>query len=492
MRTAWEKIGGLEIAADFGVMLMLFAIGLKLDIRSLLGKEVWLTATAHLVGAVVVGTGFIWLLTIWGIVSVAGVGIMAVLALTLSFSSTVFAVKILQNRGDEQALYGRITIGVLIMQDIFAVIIISISHGTAPSPLTFGLALLIPLLVLVLRRFTRLGHGEMQALFGIFMAVVPGYALFEYLGLSGSLGALIMGLVLSGHPGATQLSDSLFTMKELLLVAFFVNTGFAGLPTTDTLIGGLMLLLMLPIQGAGYWLLLALSGMRHRTSLLTAALLTSYSEFALIVAALGVTDGWLEREWLVKLAVAVAGSFVVAAILNPRNTSILSNFAARFPTRPPEKLNIHDRPIDLGDANALVLGMGRVGSSAYQQLDIEHGLRVLGVEHDPSRVKVLEKRGMTVVEGDATDTDFWDRVIRNGLIQVIVLAMPEHRANIDALMEIKQRKFTGRVAAVAMYYEDVRELHDLGIDVVVHMYAGAGRDLADQSMEIGRRSVDEE
>ncbi|WP_222842922.1 NAD-binding protein [Bowdeniella nasicola] len=276
-----------------------------------------------------------------------------------------------------------------------------------------------------------------------------------------------------------------------MLVAFFVNIGFAGLPTTYTLIGGLMLLLLLPIQGAGYWVLLAASGMRHRTSLLTGALLTSYSEFALIVAALGVEDGWLEQEWLVKLAVAVAASFVIAAILNPRNTSALSSFAARFPTRPPEKLNIHDRPIEIGNVTALVLGMGRVGSAAYQQLTIEHGLEVLGVEHDPKRVALLEKLGNNIVEGDATDTDFWDRVIRNGLIEVIVLAMPEHHANIDALMEIRQRKFTGRVAAVAMYYEDVRELHDLGIDVVVHMYAGAGRDLADQSMEIEKRARDD-
>ena len=168
-----EKLPGLDVAAELGVTLMLFAIGLKLDIRALLGKEVWLTATAHLLGTGFVGTGFIWLLATWGIVSVSGVGVMALLALALSFSSTVFAVKILQDRGDEQALYGRITIGVLIMQDIFAVIFISISHGTAPNPLIFGLALLIPLLVIILRRFTRLGHGEMQALFGIFIAT-PG------------------------------------------------------------------------------------------------------------------------------------------------------------------------------------------------------------------------------------------------------------------------------------------------------------------------------
>lgn len=478
-----ERLGGLGVAADLGVTLMLFAIGLKLDVKALLGKEVWLTATAHLIGTVLVGTGFLWLLTLWGVVSVAGVGIMAVLALALSFSSTVFAVKILQDRGDEQALYGRITIGVLVMQDIFAVAFISISRGTWPSPLTLGLALLIPALVVLLRRFTRLGHGEMQALFGIFMALVPGYALFEYLGLSGSLGALIMGMVLAGHPGADQLSHSLFTLKELLLVAFFINIGFSGLPDARTLTGGLLLLLLLPLQGLGYWVLLWAMGMRHRTSLLASALLATYSEFGLIVASLGVDAGWLSAEWLVTIAVAVAGSFVIASFVNPRNTSLLSNFAARFPARPPEKLHIHDRPIPFGDARALVLGMGRVGIAAYEQLTTEHGLRVLGVEHDPHRVEVLEKRDVNVIEGDATDTDFWDRVIRNGLIEVIVLAMPQQHANIDALREIRTRKFTGTVAAVAMYHEDVEELQERGIDVVVHMYAGAGHDLADRSIQ---------
>lgn len=481
-----EKIQGLEIAAELGVTLMLFAIGLKLDLKALLGKEVWLTAAAHLLGTVLIGTGFLWLLVLWGAVSVPNLGIMAVLAMALSFSSTVFAIKILQDRGDEQALYGRITIGILVMQDIFAVAFISISRGTAPSPLTLGLALLIPALVMLLRRFTRLGHGEMQALFGIFMALVPGFALFEYLGLSGSLGALIMGIVLAGHPGSDQLAHSLFTLKELLLIAFFINIGFAGLPNLRTLTGGLLLLLLLPAQGLGYWVLLWAMGMRHRTSLLASALLATYSEFGLIVASLGVGAGWLGSDWLVTIAVAVAGSFVIASIFNPRNTSLQSSFAARFPHRPPEKLHIHDRPIPLGDARALVLGMGRVGFAAYQQLAEEFGEQVLGVEHDPHRIEVLEKRGVKVIEGDATDTDFWDRVIRNGLVKVIVLAMPQQHANIDALQEIKARSFAGIVAAVAMYRDDVAELEELGIGIVVHMYAGAGRDLADRSIEILR------
>lgn len=87
-------------------------------------------------------------------VGVVGLGVVLVVALALSFSSTVFTVKILQGRGDEQGLCGRTTISILVMQDIVAVVFSSISGGAAPSLLTFGLALLVPALVILLRRFT--------------------------------------------------------------------------------------------------------------------------------------------------------------------------------------------------------------------------------------------------------------------------------------------------------------------------------------------------
>lgn len=473
----------LDTISDLGVTLMLFAIGLKLNVKQLLSREVWLTASAHMLGSVAVGSAFLGLLAWIGAISVSSVPIIAVLAFALSFSSTVFVIKILQDRGDEQALYGRIAIGVLVMQDIAAVVFISVSRGTPPSPLALGLLVLVPLLWLFFKRFNRLGRAEMQALFGIFMALVPGYALFEYVGLYGSLGALVMGMVLASHPGADQLSHSLFTMKELLLIGFFVNIGFTGLPDAQNLIIGLLLLLLLPLQGLGYWFVLWAQGMRHRTSLLAATLLTNYSEFGLIVAATGVAAGWLPQHWLVSITIAVAASFVVSAIANPRRTSLISQFASRFPKRPPEKLHRHDRPIPIGNARALVLGMGRVGRAAYHQLTDEYDLDTLGVEHDPDRVEELRKANIKVIEGDATDTDFWDRVIRNGLMEVIVLAMPSQHANTDALEEIRTRQFTGTVAAVALYIDDVDELYDRGIDVVVHMYGGAGRDLADQSME---------
>ncbi len=478
------QLAGLALMSEIGVTLMLFAIGLRLDLRSLLGKETWLVAGVHMVLTALVGTGFLTVLSLLGAFGPEELRVLAALALIMSFSSTIFVVKILQDRGDEHALYGRICIGVLIMQDIAAVAVISISAGTAPSLYSLGLVVVIPLLALLARDWHKLGHGEMGALFGMVMALVPGYALFEWLGLSGSLGALVMGLVLAPSAGSDQLSHTLFTVKELLLVGFFVSIGFMGLPTLDNLKIGLLLVLLLPVQAVLYWAILWVLGLRNRTGVLTALLLSNYSEFALIVAALGVEAGWLSRHWLLSLVVAVSAGFVLSSLCNPRNASAASRFAQKLPARPPHKIHPEDRPVDIGAANAIVLGMGRVGRAAYLQLHDEYGYKVLGVEHDPNRLLSLRGRGINVIEGDATDYDFWTRVVRNGIVEVVVLAMPSQHANIDALHEMRRIGYKrGTVAAVALYREDVEELQDLGIDVVVHLYEGAGEALADRAVE---------
>lgn len=478
------QIEELALMSDIGVTLMLFAIGLRLDLRTLLGKAVWLTAGAHMLLMTVIGAAFLAAMSALGAFGPEELHILAVLALVLSFSSTIFVVKILQDRGDEQALYGNICIGVLILQDIAAVAVISVSRGEAPSILTLGLIVVIPVLAWVTKDWYRLGQGEMGALFGIAMALIPGYALFEWLGLSGSLGALVMGLILAPRPGSDQLSTTLFTVKELLLVGFFVSIGFQGLPTLQNVTVGLLLLLLLPLQAIFYWVVLWLIGMRNRTSVLASLLLSNYSEFALIVAAIGAEAGWLSPHWLLSLVIAVSAGFIVSSVVNPRTVSWASRIAQRLPARPPDRIHPEDRPVEVGDATAIVLGMGRVGRATCAQLEEEHGYKVLGVEHDPQRVHALQEQGVNIVEGDATDYDFWTRVVRTGLIEIIVLAMPSQHANIDALRELRRIGYhKATVAAVALYREDVEELEELGVDIVVHLYAGAGEALADRAAE---------
>ena len=145
--------------------------------------------------------------------------------LALSFSSTVVVVKLLEERDDTRALYGRIAIGVLVVQDVIAVAYMTLAAGLTPSPWAAALVLLWPASRVLGRVLDRVSHGEMRTLFGIAMALLPGYLLFTLLGLDGDLGALLMGALLASHPAARELSASLFTIKELLLVSFFVSIG---------------------------------------------------------------------------------------------------------------------------------------------------------------------------------------------------------------------------------------------------------------------------
>ena len=201
----------------------------------------------------------------------------------------------------------------------------------------------------VLRKiWGRFGHGEMQSLFGIVMALVPGYALFSIVGLKGDLGALIMGVLLASHPSSSELARSLFHLKELLLVGFFVSIGLTGLPDLPILAIALFMVVLLPVKTIGYVLLLWLMRLRVRSALLAGLSLTNYSEFGLIVVSFGVSAGMLEATWLVEISIAVAISFVFAALVNGRGHLFVEKLAERLPRRPPEELHPEERPADAG------------------------------------------------------------------------------------------------------------------------------------------------
>jgi predicted Kef-type K+ transport protein len=472
----------LEVAADLGVTLLLFAIGLKLDVRILLRREVWLTTSAHMVVSVVLGSIALWLAAVAGAAMLAGQSMqtIALLAFALSFSSTVFVVKVLEERGESHALYGRVAIGILVMQDIIAVVFLTATSGHLPSPWALTLVGLWPLSRVLRKIWTRLGHGEMQSLFGIVMALVPGYALFTALGLKGDLGALIMGVLLASHPASSELARSLFHIKELLLVGFFVSIGLTGLPDLPSIGIALLMLLLLPFKAAWYVLLLSRLKLRYRSALLAGLSLMNYSEFGLIVVSVGVSAGMLAQVWLVEMSIAVALSFVVSALFNRRGHLVVEKIAARLPAQDELNLNPEERHGDAGDAEVVVIGMGRVGFAAYQRLTDHYRLRVVGVDYDGPRIQRLAAEGLRVIEGDATDLYFWNQLRRSDSVRIAVLAMPRHGANVTALECLRESGFSGKVAAVARYDDEVQWAKEHGVGIAFNVYAGAGLELADQ------------
>lgn len=480
----FERTPALDTVANLGVTLLLFTIGLKLEVKTLLRVEVWGSATLHLVGSTLLLAAVLFILKGLGLALAAELGwtALVLLGFALSFSSTVFAVKVLEDRSELNSLYGRVAIGILVMQDVFAVIFLTASTGEMPSVWALGLLLLWPAARLMRKMLDRVGHGDLQVLYGAFLSLVVGYSLFEAVGVKGDLGALVVGMLLASHPATAGLAKSLFHLKELFLVGFFLSVGLGALPNASSLVMALALLLVLPLKSALYHGVLMRFGLRTRTGVLSTLALTSYSEFGLIVAAIAVNAGWLSAQWLVVLSLVLAGSFLLAAPLNAASEGLYARLKGPLAGLESSRLLAADQPIDIGQVDAVVLGMGRIGSGAYLRLTETHGLKVLGVDNDPTQLVEHQAAGRNVIEGDAVDSDFWDKLVLPGPLKLVLLAMPSHAGNVFALAQLRHRAFAGRIAAIVEYPEEIDKLRALGADAVFHLRDEAGSAFADDAM----------
>jgi predicted Kef-type K+ transport protein len=488
----------LQQIADLGVTLLLFSIGLKLDVKGLLKPEVWGTASLHLVFTVVVFGGAFYGLSFAGVSLFAGLDLTtaAMIAFALSFSSTVFAVKALEERGEIPSIHGRVAIGILIVQDIAAVVFLTLSTGKIPSLWAFalfGLIFLRPLFYLVM---DRCGHGELLPLFGLFAALVLGAGLFQLVGLKPDLGALILGVLLSGHAKSGEVSNALFAFKDIFLVGFFLTIGLAGVPTFESFSVALLLVAVVPLKAALFLVLLMKFRLRARSSLLGTLALATYSEFGLIVGAVGYANGWIAVEWIVVMAIALSITLVAGAPLNAAAFSIYERFHdALVRYQSPRRLRSDVVP-DPDNARIAVIGMGRVGSGVYSYLREHYGDIVMGIENDRVKAEEHQKAGRHVVLGDASDYDFWERIheaaLRTGhsQIEMIFLAMPLHSLNIYAARQIHARGIECLTAAVAKYPDDAKELSEEGVDLVFNLYSEAGSGFAAHACEIFAERMD--
>ena len=221
-----ERAPMLEDLAHVGVLLLLFAVGLKLRIKTLLRYEVWGTAVSHLLLTGVIGVAAA---AIGGWLSP---GLALALAVSFGFSSTVLAAKVLDGNRELRAVHGRVAIGILIVQDVVAVVLLAVVNTETPSPFA-ALLLLVPFArPAIAWVLARCGHGELLVLFGAALAIGGGEA-FAAFGLSAELGALLLGTMLADHKRSQELTNVLWGLKELFLVGFFLNIGFSGPPTWD-------------------------------------------------------------------------------------------------------------------------------------------------------------------------------------------------------------------------------------------------------------------
>ncbi len=461
----------LHEVAHAGVLLLLFSVGLKLRIKSIASAEVLGGGVGHLI---VFSLGLSALLL--ALTSLAGHTV-ALLACAFGFSSTVIAAKILEEKRELRAFHGRVAIGILVIQDLVAVALL----GTiGSSGLNWWVLVMIPVLVVGARWLRRLidwsGRGEMMVLAGLMLAMCVGGTVFPTAGLSGELGALLVGALVGAHPNSAQLSYRLWSLKEILLAGFFVSVGMAAAPSASTLLIALGFIALLPIKVFLFFLLLVNLKLRARSSFLAAVSLASYSEFGLIVAKPMADLGLLPEQWLTIMGLTIAYSFLIAAPLNRYAHPLFERWHDWLIGFERRERHPDDRPISLGGAEVVVFGMGRVGTGAYEYLSSRQA-RVVGLDSDPGKVERHIGVGRHVQYADAEDPDLWERLNLDG-VRAVLLALPELEAKQFSVTHLRRRGYSGFIGATCVYEEESKTIRGAGGDMTYNYFDDAGKGFA--------------
>lgn len=475
----------LKEIADLGITLLLFSIGLKLKISTLTKPEVWGVATIHLALVTGLMALLVLLLGQFDLPLFAEVDSMTALLIgfALAFSSTVFAIKVLEALGASASRHGRISIGVLIVQDIAAVAFIAISAGKLPTVWALGLILLVPMRHLLQRVLDYTGHGELLILYGIVLAL-GGADLFEVVGMKADLGALIFGMLLTSHPKSDELAKALMGFKDLFLVGFFLSVGMTALPGWAELMAAILLLLFLPVKVMLYFGFFNLFKLRARAAWQSSLNLANYSEFGLIVGTIAAASGWLPKEWLAVFAITLAISFSLAAPLAANGDRLYSKWRPRIKRFERSERLSDDADLKAEGVEVVVIGMGRLGSAAYNAFEEAYPGKVLGVDLDPDNIQRHQAEGRFIVMADGTNPDLWSRA--SGLpqrLKWVVLCLPNHQANIAAASRLKEQGAKCQIASTTKYPDQEDALRAHGVQLVFNIYAEAGVGFANDLRE---------
>ena len=480
-----QPLEHLSEISNLGITLLLFTIGLKLNAKDLAEPDVWGSAVIHMLLWVISIAAMIFTFAFFSSQALFDINPQTALLISfaLSFSSTVCVVKILEEKTELKIRHGKLAIGILVIQDIIAVIFLVLATGETPSPWALGLVLLVFIRPVLSRLLTLSGHGELLILVGFFIAL-GGYELFSSLQLKGDLGALIFGMLLASQKKSNELYKSLMGFKDIFLIGFFLSIGFTALPSWDTLSIAAGLTLLLPLKFTLFFALFFLFKVRARTAFLASLALMNFSEFGLIVAITSVANGWMSADWLVAIALAVSLSFIVSSFLYKDAHNIYARHKTVISQLQRSIISSSYTSLPLA-AEVLIIGMGRVGCGTYRTLYAEHGSSVWGIDADSDRVDKQRALQQQVVLADAEDIEFWQKLeLKN--VRLIMLALPSINDMKNIIKQLKRCNFNGRIAAIAQYEDEHAELLKFGADAVFNYYAEIGAGFAEE----GRKLLD--
>ncbi len=298
------------------------------------------------------------------------------------------------------------------------------------------------------------------------------------------MGAFLAGVTLASTSYRTILGSRLVSLRDFLLLFFFINLGIhvdiahIGSQLVPGLIFSAFVLIVKPLI---IMVLVGAMGYRKYTSAITSFSLSQISEFSLILASLGLSLGHIQQEVMgtITLVALIAMGLSTYAILY---SHILYNWLSPW-LKPFERKILHSEEtlggmakVNPSQVDVILFGLGRYGGSILHDLD-RQGLVVLGVDFDPEIVKLWRSRGIWILYGDVEDPEFAATLPLN-TARWVVSTIPGQPIGLTLLNALKHNNFSGRVALTSHTLRDMKILQKAGADVVLLPFRDAASEAA--------------
>ncbi|MGY4884160.1 MAG: cation:proton antiporter [Nanobdellota archaeon] len=468
----------INVLSKFGIAFLLFMVGLHLNPKTL--KEIGLSSVV--IGFLQIALTFLASFLIAFKVLGFDITSSAYIGIALAFSSTILIMKLFSDKQDLESLYAKISIGVLIVQDIVAAGVLmfisstsgeNTSSGFAAANLLIGFALIVVLLLIgyfILPLFTKriAKSQELLFLFSVCWCFVVA-ALFNYLGFSIEIGALVAGIALSMIPYSTEISSRISPLRDFFLIIFFIILGFnadfskMGTILVPAIILSLVVLIIKPII---LMMVSAMFGYTKRTNFLVGTSLAQISEFSLIVLFLGVSIGDVGSQVLQTIILTMIITILLSTymvIYSQKFYEKMRWFADLF-----EKKKTNGKEVEKlmnQEYHAMLFGYNRIGFSILNSLK-QSNKKYLVVDFNPDTILSLNKLGIPSLYGDVDDVDFLDDLPLDK-IKLAVSTVPEYETNCILIDSIRKVNKDAVIIVRAHLIDDALGLYKKGADYVL-------------------------
>lgn len=453
----------IELLAKLGIAILLFLVGLKLDLALIRSTGVVALAT---------GVGQVLFTSLIGFLIVIALGFDFIpalyIAVALTFSSTIIIVKLLSDKRELDQLHGQIAVGFLIVQDILVIVamVVIVSLGTpgggdtgAPSLwFTLSGSVVFLLGVALLARFVvprLLGwlarSQELTLLFGVGWAMSLA-AISQVLGLSMEIGAFVAGVALASTPFRESLSARMVSLRDIMILFFFIQLG-SSLTFDDALAqlwpAVLLSLFVLIGNPIIVMIIMGVMGYRSQVSFKAGLAVAQISEFSLILIALGFSLGQVDQGVLslVTLVGVITITISTYFILYSDQMYRVLAPALHIFERKGATAGINEEAL-AHPYDAIVIGIGRLGSSVVQGLQ-EKGAQLLVVDQDPRALKKVSPEGVETLFGDVSDPEFASSLPLNEA-DAVICTVHDRSTNLVLLETLTRFGFEGRICLTAM------------------------------------------